>query len=79
VYVALYEFSTGKKRTAVMDIFSNSTIVYSAVVNAIILLYMNQEVRNSFIQLLKDIKSIFIKYLIFVLLIEMSYFYYLSF
>jgi hypothetical protein len=61
VYVALYEFSTGKKRTAVMDIFSNSTIVYSAVVNAIILLYMNQEVRNSFIQLLKDIKSIFIK------------------
>ncbi|KXN66791.1 hypothetical protein CONCODRAFT_11279 [Conidiobolus coronatus NRRL 28638] len=57
VYVALYELTTGQKRTIVMDIISNSLILYSVIVNAFILFYMNQQVRNSFIQLLKDIKS----------------------
>jgi hypothetical protein len=61
LYVTAFELITGQKRTLMMDIVSNGTIVYSATANALILLYMNQEVRKSFIQLLKDIKSLFIK------------------
>jgi hypothetical protein len=57
VYVALYELTTGQKRTIVMDIVSNGLILYSVIVNAFILFYMNQQVRNSFIQLLRDIRS----------------------
>jgi hypothetical protein len=61
IFVSAYELLTGRNRTIFMDIISNSTIVYSPAVNALMLIYMNQEVRNSFIRLLKDIKLFFIK------------------
>jgi hypothetical protein len=61
IYVVLFEVATGQKRTLMMDIISNGTIVYSGTANALILLYMNQEVRKAFIQQLRHIKSTFIK------------------
>ncbi|KXN74430.1 hypothetical protein CONCODRAFT_2438 [Conidiobolus coronatus NRRL 28638] len=55
-YIIIYE-AAGYKRTLTMDIVSQLLISYSPSVNSLILLYMNQEVRNDFFALLKNIKS----------------------
>jgi hypothetical protein len=57
IYTILYEIITGKKRWLLLDIISNSLIIYTSVVNTLILLYMNQEVRNSYFGLLKSVKA----------------------
>jgi hypothetical protein len=57
IYGLVYVIVTGKKRTLMVEVISQSTIAYSCVVNALILLYMNQDIRVSFIDLLKRIKS----------------------
>jgi hypothetical protein len=55
-YMIIYE-AAGYKRTLKMDIISQFLISYSPSVNSLILLYMNQDVRNDFVALLKNIKS----------------------
>ncbi|KXN65695.1 family A G protein-coupled receptor-like protein [Conidiobolus coronatus NRRL 28638] len=57
MYTGLYEISTEKKRTLLMDFVSQNLLQYSAIVNSLILLYMNVEVRKSFFELLREIKS----------------------
>ncbi|KXN68936.1 family A G protein-coupled receptor-like protein [Conidiobolus coronatus NRRL 28638] len=57
IYTIIYELTTGKKRWLMLDVVSNSLIIYTSVVNTLILLYMNQEVRKSYFDLLKSIKA----------------------
>jgi hypothetical protein len=57
LFVFTYEISTGKKRTLEVDIVSLITISYTCIANALILLYMNVEVRNNLFTMLKAIKT----------------------
>jgi hypothetical protein len=56
-YTLCYAMITGKKRTLPMDTASIILLSYSPTVNALILVYMNQNVRTDFIVLIKSIKS----------------------
>jgi hypothetical protein len=56
-YTILFQLLTGRKRTILMDSVSQGLLAWSPMVNAIILLYMNEEVRLKFIKLLTSIKG----------------------
>jgi hypothetical protein len=58
VFVYIYEATTGKKRGIEADIASNLLISYTSIANALILLYMNTEVRKNLFERLKSAKSI---------------------
>jgi hypothetical protein len=60
LYGLLYNIITGLKRPIMVDVVSQSMICWSAAVNSIILLYMNTEIRNSLITMLKGIKLPFL-------------------
>jgi hypothetical protein len=57
VYVVAYEMKTGKRRSLELDVASLILISYTNVANALILLYMNTEVRSNFVDMLMGIKS----------------------
>ncbi|KXN66211.1 family A G protein-coupled receptor-like protein [Conidiobolus coronatus NRRL 28638] len=57
IYSLAYEMITGFKRTILMDLIATCLIACSSFINAVILLYMNQEVRKSFIELVCKVKS----------------------
>jgi hypothetical protein len=57
IYSLAYEMITGIKRTILMDTIATCLIACSSFINAVILLYMNQEVRKSFIELSCKIRS----------------------
>jgi NADH:ubiquinone oxidoreductase subunit B-like Fe-S oxidoreductase len=57
IYSLGYELITGKKKTILMDVIATCLIACSAFFNAVILLYMNQDVRKSFIEILVRIKK----------------------
>ncbi|KXN65696.1 family A G protein-coupled receptor-like protein [Conidiobolus coronatus NRRL 28638] len=57
LYTACYELYTGLKRTLLMDFASQNLIQYCCVVNSVILIWMNTEVREGFFELLNSIKS----------------------
>jgi hypothetical protein len=56
LYGLLYLLIFGLNRPMMVEIVSQSMVCWSAAVNSIVLLYMNTEVRNSFISLLKRFK-----------------------
>jgi hypothetical protein len=56
IYSYAYTMITGKSRTLLMDIIATCLLSLSSFVNAVILLYMNQEVRKSFIELIYKVK-----------------------
>ncbi|KXN64764.1 family A G protein-coupled receptor-like protein [Conidiobolus coronatus NRRL 28638] len=56
LYGLFYTLITGLKRPMIVEIFCQSIICWSVVVNPIILLYMNTEIRNSLITMLKEVK-----------------------
>jgi hypothetical protein len=56
LFVFTYELSTGKKRKLLLDVVSLMLISYTCIANAIILLFMNLEVRKNFFMLLKNAK-----------------------
>jgi hypothetical protein len=56
IYSFAYMIITGKPRTMLMDIMATCLITFSSFVNAVILLYMNQDVRKSFMELLYKVK-----------------------
>ncbi|KXN64857.1 family A G protein-coupled receptor-like protein [Conidiobolus coronatus NRRL 28638] len=56
LYGLFYTLVTGSKRPMVVEIFCQSIICWSVVVNPIILLYMNTEIRNSLTTMLKGVK-----------------------
>jgi hypothetical protein len=60
LYGLLYNLITGLKRPVMVDVVGQSMICWSAAVNSIILLYMNTEIRNSLIAMLKGIKLPFL-------------------
>jgi hypothetical protein len=60
-YSSLYIFITGKKITLTLDFIAQNLLIYSALVNSLILLYMNTEIRKSFFELLNSIKAKFFK------------------
>jgi hypothetical protein len=60
LYGMLYALITGLKRPMIIDIVGQSLICWSAAVNVIVLLYMNAEIRNSLITMLKGIKLSFL-------------------
>jgi hypothetical protein len=60
LYGLLYTLITGLRRPMKVEIFCQSIICWSATVNALILLYMNTEVRKSLITMLKGIKMPFL-------------------
>ncbi|KXN74423.1 hypothetical protein CONCODRAFT_2431 [Conidiobolus coronatus NRRL 28638] len=53
--LVIWELALGRKRTIGMDAASNCTGALSVVANALVLLYINNEVRLSFTRLLKSI------------------------
>lgn len=55
-YTLSYIIITGQKRTLAMDIWQQSLISWSPISNVVILLYMNNEVREAFTNQLKSIK-----------------------
>jgi Co/Zn/Cd efflux system component len=55
-YGLAFTVITGRKRSLYVEVISQMLISYSSIVNALILLYMNQDVRVTFIELLKRIK-----------------------
>ncbi|KXN65377.1 hypothetical protein CONCODRAFT_13040 [Conidiobolus coronatus NRRL 28638] len=57
IYGLAYVSITGRKRSMEVEVITQFTILYTVIVNALILLYMNQEVRISFIGLLRRIKN----------------------
>jgi hypothetical protein len=57
IYGLVYVSITGRKRSMTVEVITQLTISYTCVVNALILLYMNHEVRISFFDLLKRIKN----------------------
>jgi hypothetical protein len=57
LFTICYELSTGLKRTLLMDYVSQNLIQYCCVVNSLILIWMNTEVRKGFFELLDSIKS----------------------
>ncbi|KXN66209.1 hypothetical protein CONCODRAFT_11998 [Conidiobolus coronatus NRRL 28638] len=56
IYSVTYIIITGKPRTMLMDIIATCLVSFSSFVNAVILLYMNQEVRKSFMELMYKVK-----------------------
>jgi hypothetical protein len=56
-YTILFQLLTGRKRTILMDSVSQGLLAWSPMVNAIILLYMNEVVRLKFIKFLISIKG----------------------
>ncbi|KXN68597.1 hypothetical protein CONCODRAFT_9117 [Conidiobolus coronatus NRRL 28638] len=55
IYCLVFELITGQKRTIVMDLISTMLISCSSLVNALIVFYMNSEVRESFLKLTNQI------------------------
>ncbi|KXN64723.1 family A G protein-coupled receptor-like protein [Conidiobolus coronatus NRRL 28638] len=55
-YTLSYIIITGQNRTLAMDIWQQSLISWSPIANAVILLYMNNEVREAFTNHLKNLK-----------------------
>jgi hypothetical protein len=55
IYCLAFELITGKKRTIMMDLVSTMLIGCSSLVNALIVFYMNSEVRNDFLKLTNQI------------------------
>jgi hypothetical protein len=56
IYSLAFEMITGQKRTILMDTIATCLIVCSPFINAVILLYMNQEVRKSLFELFAKLK-----------------------
>jgi hypothetical protein len=59
LYSIAFEMITGQKRTILMDTIATCLIACSSFINAIILLYMNQKVRNLFLEFVSELKSRF--------------------
>jgi hypothetical protein len=57
IYSITFELITGQKRTILMDTIATCLIACSSFINAVILLYMNQEVRISFIGLISKLRQ----------------------
>jgi hypothetical protein len=56
LYGLLYLLIYGLNRPMMVEVVSQSMVCWSSAVNAIVLLYMNTEIRNSFIALIKRFK-----------------------
>ncbi|KXN74424.1 family A G protein-coupled receptor-like protein [Conidiobolus coronatus NRRL 28638] len=56
-FILLYELTTGKKRTIEMDAVSNCMVSCSVIANPLVLLYMNNEIREGFVTFIKKIKD----------------------
>ncbi|KXN73532.1 hypothetical protein CONCODRAFT_3491 [Conidiobolus coronatus NRRL 28638] len=57
IYCLAFELSTGKPRTIVMDAVSTCLIASSTTTNATTLLYMNQEIKEDFFNLISNLKA----------------------
>jgi hypothetical protein len=56
-FILLYELTTGKKRTIEMDAVSNCMVSCSVIANPLVLLYMNNQVREGFVVFVKMIRD----------------------
>jgi hypothetical protein len=60
LYGMFYALIAGLRRPMMLEVVSQSMICWSAAINSIVLLYMNTEIRNSLIDMLKGIKLPFL-------------------
>jgi hypothetical protein len=60
LYGMFYALVTGLKRPMMLEVVSQSMICWSAAVNSIVLLYMNTDIRNSLVAMIKEIKLPFL-------------------
>jgi hypothetical protein len=57
LFIVVYELFIGKKRTIEMDAVSNCLVSCSVIANPLVLLYMHNDARESFVSFMKSIKK----------------------